>query len=202
VCNACPAGPSTQAAGAPPCRPVTELSSTELTIRREALRAEPRAVNRGALARAALRACRPRQWAKNTLLLAAPAAGGALGDPAVGLAVAGAVVAFCMLASATYLLNDVRDVEQDRAHHHKQARPIASGALSVRAALALAALLAVGGLGLAFAVRPALLGVGCGYLAPGSRWPPSSPRSSCWSWGGRSWPCACDVGGGAGRARL
>jgi decaprenyl-phosphate phosphoribosyltransferase len=150
--------------GHAPLPAVTELSSTELSIPHEASRAEPRAARRAALARAALRACRPRQWSKNVLVLAAPAAGGALSSVTVGLEVAGAIVAFCMLASSTYLLNDVRDIEQDRAHHRKRTRPIASGALPVRVALALAALLALGGLGIALAVRPLLAGVGCGYL--------------------------------------
>ena len=61
-----------------------------------------------------------------------------------------------MLSSATYLLNDVRDREQDRAHPRKRLRPIASGALPVRAGLALAVALAVGGLALAAAIRPAV----------------------------------------------
>ena len=75
---------------------------------------------------------------KNALILAAPAAGGILGSFAVVAEVAGAVVAFCMLSSATYLLNDIRDIDQDRRHHRKRNRPIASGALPVRWALALA----------------------------------------------------------------
>ena len=97
--------------------------------------ASPR--ERGRLLPAALlRACRPRQWSKNLLVLAAPAAGGRDRSAAVAAQVAGAFVAFCMLSSATYLLNDVRDLEQDRPHPRKRLRPIASGELSpVRAAL-------------------------------------------------------------------
>jgi len=111
-----------------------------------------------------LRACRPRQWTKNGLLLAAPLAGGVLARPNDAVAAAGAIVAFCMLSSATYLLNDVRDVESDRRHHRKRLRPIAAGTLSIRTALASALVLAGGGLALAAAVRPVCALVGCGYL--------------------------------------
>jgi decaprenyl-phosphate phosphoribosyltransferase len=112
-----------------------------------------------------LRACRPRQWAKNLLLLAAPSAAGVIGEGHVLVRVGGAFVAFCMLASATYLLNDVRDRDQDRRHPRKRTRPVAAGEISPAAALALAGGLAVAGIGLAAAVRPELAAVACGYLA-------------------------------------
>lgn len=90
---------------------------------------------RGAVAPALLRACRPRQWPKNLLALAAPAAAGALSEPSAWF-VCGAVVAlFCLAASGTYLLNDVRDAESDRAHERKRLRPVASGALPMPTAL-------------------------------------------------------------------
>jgi len=109
-------------------------------------------------------ACRPRQWTKNALLLAAPAAAGVITRVTVLGHVAVAIVAFCMLSSATYLLNDVRDRAHDRNHARKRHRPISSGELSPRAALTIAAGLAATGLGLAAAVRIELAAVGCGYL--------------------------------------
>jgi decaprenyl-phosphate phosphoribosyltransferase len=112
-----------------------------------------------------LAACRPRQWSKNVLLLAAPAAGGVIAVTSVDIRLVGAIVAFCLLSSATYLLNDVRDLDQDRLHPRKRLRPIASGELSPRSALVIAALLGLGGLAIAAAVRPELVIVGCGYLA-------------------------------------
>lgn len=112
-----------------------------------------------------MRAARPRQWSKNALVLAAPCAAGAITRSAVALSVALAATVFCMLSSATYLLNDVRDVEQDRLHPRKRLRPVAAGDLSKRAALSCGAALAVTGLVLAFAVAPLLALVGCGYLA-------------------------------------
>jgi decaprenyl-phosphate phosphoribosyltransferase len=112
-----------------------------------------------------LRACRPRQWSKNLLVLAAPAAAGVIDRPLVAAQAAGALVVMCLLSSATYLLNDVRDVEQDRLHPHKRSRPVAAGEMPPRAALLAAAALALTGLGLATAITPGLGAVGCCYLA-------------------------------------
>ncbi|HWX95486.1 MAG TPA: decaprenyl-phosphate phosphoribosyltransferase [Solirubrobacteraceae bacterium] len=112
-----------------------------------------------------IRACRPRQWSKNLLVLAAPLAAGAIGWPGVAVKVAGAFVVLCMLSSATYLVNDVRDREQDRIHPRKRTRPIAAGELTVRAAIAAGLALAVAGLALAAVITPGLAAVGAGYLA-------------------------------------
>ena len=74
-----------------------------------------------------LRAARPRQWAKNLLVFAAPAAAGVI-DEAEPLADASiAFAAFCLAASGTYLLNDVADREADARHPTKRYRPIAAG---------------------------------------------------------------------------
>ncbi len=114
---------------------------------------------------ALIRACRPRQWVKNVLVVAAPGAAGILTHPDVAGKVLLAFACFCMLASSTYLLNDVHDLAEDRHNPRRRERPIASGELSVRAAVAAALAFAIGGLALAAAVRPALAGVGAGYLA-------------------------------------
>jgi decaprenyl-phosphate phosphoribosyltransferase len=113
---------------------------------------------------AVVRACRPRQWIKNSLVVIAPAAAGVLSHGHTALAVLGAFVTFCLLSSSTYLLNDVRDLESDRLHRRKRLRPIAAGELSPGRALRLAALLAALGLALALAVRPMLALVGVTYL--------------------------------------
>jgi decaprenyl-phosphate phosphoribosyltransferase len=77
----------------------------------------------------------------------------------------GAFVVLCLLSSATYLLNDVRDLEQDRLHPRKRRRPLAAGELSVRAALYAAAVLALLGMVAATAITPGLGIVALGYLA-------------------------------------
>jgi decaprenyl-phosphate phosphoribosyltransferase len=116
-------------------------------------------------ARVLLRASRPRQWTKNLLVLAAPGAAGLIDRPAVAARVAGAFVVMCLLSSATYLVNDVRDREQDRLHPRKRTRPVAAGEISPRAAVRAAALMALVGVALAIAIDPKLGAVGCGYLA-------------------------------------
>jgi decaprenyl-phosphate phosphoribosyltransferase len=113
---------------------------------------------------ALLRACRPRQWVKNVLVLAAPGAAGILARPDVAGEVALTFVSFCMLSSATYLLNDVHDRREDREHPRRSSRPVASGELPVAVAVAAAFALAAAGLGFAAAVRPAVAGVGLAYL--------------------------------------
>jgi decaprenyl-phosphate phosphoribosyltransferase len=116
-------------------------------------------------ARVLLRACRPRQWSKNLLVLAAPCAAGVIDRPLLAVRVVGAFLVLCLLSSATYLVNDVRDREQDRRHLHKRSRPVAAGELSPRAALLVAAALALVGVVAATAITPGLGVVACGYLA-------------------------------------
>jgi decaprenyl-phosphate phosphoribosyltransferase len=95
-----------------------------------------------------VRAIRPRQWVKNVLVLAAPMAAGRIGEPDVLFAAAIAFMAFSLAASGVYLVNDVRDVAADRAHPTKRNRPIASGLVSPRVAIAVAVLLFAGALAL------------------------------------------------------
>ncbi|MBI1378501.1 MAG: decaprenyl-phosphate phosphoribosyltransferase [Frankiales bacterium] len=103
-------------------------------------------------------ALRPRQWVKNLLVYAVPLAAGKLGDRDVVADTTVAFLCFCAVASATYLLNDVRDVEADRAHPRKRLRPIAAGELSSRAAVVWAVLLAGAGLlGAALSTYPGFL---------------------------------------------
>jgi 4-hydroxybenzoate polyprenyltransferase len=86
---------------------------------------------------------RPRQWTKNLLLFAGVLFSQQAGHSELLLRAAAGFVAFSLLAGAVYLLNDLRDIEQDRMHPKKRLRPIASGRLSVRAAWAAAAVLLV-----------------------------------------------------------
>ena len=101
---------------------------------------------------ATVRAVRPRQWVKNLLVLAAPLAAGRLFEPAVIKGTALAFVAFCLISAAVYLVNDVRDVAEDRQHPTKRFRPIAAGELKPATALVLAAVLGACGLALGFVV--------------------------------------------------
>src|SRR3954469_8825453 len=103
-------------------------------------------------ARAALVALRPRQWLKNLLVFAGLVFAAKLGDAGRCLEALAAFAAYCAISSAAYLVNDLRDREDDRRHPVKRARPIARGELSPRAALVLAAGLAAGTLALAGAL--------------------------------------------------
>lgn len=102
---------------------------------------------------------------KNVLVLAAPGAAGVLFHADIAGKLALTFAAFCMLSSATYLLNDVHDRDEDRRNVRRAGRPIASGELPVGLAVAAAVVLALGGLAVMAIVRPALAGVGLGYLA-------------------------------------
>lgn len=88
-------------------------------------------------ASAILRLLRPHQWSKNALLaiplLASHGAGGADALPHLLLG----IVAFCLCASSMYVLNDLLDIEADRAHPRKCRRPLASGEVTVRTAIVL-----------------------------------------------------------------
>ncbi|MER5179505.1 decaprenyl-phosphate phosphoribosyltransferase [Streptomyces sp. NPDC002896] len=94
------------------------------------------------LALGLLRTARPRQWVKNVLVVAAPAAAGDLFSPAAFLQLATVFVLFTAAASAVYLINDARDAEADRAHPVKCRRPVAAGHVPVPVAYAVGSILA------------------------------------------------------------
>lgn len=96
---------------------------------------QPRRAPPRGRAAAFLRLARPRQWPKNVLVFAAPAAAGALFVPAVLAQAALAALAFCLAASATYYLNDSIDADSDRRHERKRLRPVAAGLVTPRAAV-------------------------------------------------------------------
>jgi decaprenyl-phosphate phosphoribosyltransferase len=146
-----------------PAAPATAATAavTSNGTARPAVELRPR---RGRL-HAALVTMRPRQWLKNVLVIAAAGAAGALGHDDVPVRVGLAFVAFCLIASGVYAINDVRDAAEDRTHPRKRHRPVAAGELEPRAALVLGAGLIACGLMLCLAIRPLLLAVGAGYVA-------------------------------------
>ncbi|MEP9417361.1 decaprenyl-phosphate phosphoribosyltransferase [Gordonia sp. VNQ95] len=97
-----------------------------------------------------IKAVRPRQWVKNVLVLAAPLAAGNITDSTVLWRAGIAFIAFCMVASCIYLVNDSMDVESDRNHPTKRFRPIAAGVVPVPLAYTLAVILGAGSLAVAF----------------------------------------------------
>ena len=97
-----------------------------------------------------LRALRPHQWTKNGAVFVGVVFARALFEREVMVPVALVFAAFCAAASAIYLVNDVRDREEDARHPVKCRRPIASGAVSVPTAWATAVVLTVLAYALAF----------------------------------------------------
>ncbi|CAN5499117.1 decaprenyl-phosphate phosphoribosyltransferase [soil metagenome] len=93
-----------------------------------------------------IRAMRPLQWSKNLLVFAALIFTRGVFDPDPLMRSIGAFVVFCSISSGIYLVNDVRDMTQDRLHPVKRFRPIAAGDLAPRVAVFTAAVLILAGL--------------------------------------------------------
>ncbi len=116
--------------------------------------------------KALIRTMRPRQWVKNAVIFAALVFDRQLrldNLPAVLRTFAGFVI-FCVLSGVVYIINDIADVEADRQHPDKRNRPIASGALPVRVALAAAIGLIVILFPLAYLLSPAFALVALAYF--------------------------------------
>ncbi len=114
---------------------------------------------------ALLKTLRPHQWVKNLFVAAALVFSRHLTDVEFVLRTGVAVLAFCLLSGAVYAFNDVRDAEADRAHPTKRNRPIASGALSERAAMTASITLAVVALGGCLVLSWKLAAIAALYLA-------------------------------------
>ncbi|MGB2756653.1 MAG: decaprenyl-phosphate phosphoribosyltransferase [Acidimicrobiia bacterium] len=115
--------------------------------------------------RAVLRTARPKQWAKNVLVFAAPAAAGVIRDGHVLKQASITFLVFCLTASGLYFLNDAADVHADRAHPTKRLRPMAAGVMSIGTGVAIGLVLMVSGLALSVAVNWDLTGVIAIYIA-------------------------------------
>jgi decaprenyl-phosphate phosphoribosyltransferase len=107
---------------------------------------------------------RPKQWAKNVLVLAAPGAAGVLDNGDHLWRAALTFVAFCMVSSGTYYWNDILDHDNDRHHPVKRFRPIASGQIPLGIARAVGTVLLVGGIALSAVPRPATALVATTYV--------------------------------------
>jgi 4-hydroxybenzoate polyprenyltransferase len=83
-----------------------------------------------------MRALRPTQWIKNGVVFAGLVFGGKLLDPLAFAQATLAFVLFCIISSGFYLINDVVDRQADQRHPLKRLRPVASGEIATRRALA------------------------------------------------------------------
>lgn len=151
--------------------PVWEVADSALTVgARPALRARVEALHPDAIHLspptgiflAALRAMRPHQWLKN-LLVFLPMIAGHVFTLETFLQGVLAFLAFGLVASSVYLLNDLLDLSADRAHPRKRMRPLASGALPLIRGMAMVPVLLACGMALAVALGPMFLLVLAGY---------------------------------------
>lgn len=108
---------------------------------------------------------RPAQWVKNLFVLAPLVFAERLLDPVAVRTALTTFAAFCLASSAVYLLNDVRDREEDRRHPRKRHRPVASGALPVGLALTASGTLGLAAFAALIPAGPPTMGLLAGYLA-------------------------------------
>jgi 4-hydroxybenzoate polyprenyltransferase len=112
-----------------------------------------------------MKAFRVHQWSKNVLMFVPLLVGHAYTDPVkVALAFTGFLL-FCVMASATYMINDIADLQADRMHHSKRRRPFASGQLPVAFGLVAAPLLIAGALTAGYLLSPPFAVGMLAYLA-------------------------------------
>jgi decaprenyl-phosphate phosphoribosyltransferase len=118
-----------------------------------------------AQARGLIKLARPKQWVKNGFVLAPLIFSGEfLSGTAIHHAFL-AVVLFCIASSATYVINDIHDIERDRRHPTKsRTRPLAAGTVPVSAAFVLLAVLYTA-LAWGWFVAPTVIYVILGYMA-------------------------------------
>lgn len=102
--------------------------------------------------RSALKLLRPEQWTKNLLVFAGLVFAVELDDGLAWLRTCAAFAAYCAASSAAYVMNDLRDVDHDRAHPVKRNRPLARGDVSTSGATTFAVVLTLG----AFAIVASL----------------------------------------------
>lgn len=104
-------------------------------------------------------ALRPKQWIKNLFVLIPLVFGKQLFSTPANAHAFYALMLFCMMASAVYLINDIYDQKQDREHRLKKLRPVASGKLSIPTACGAALILAGVSLMLSWKILPLLTGI-------------------------------------------
>jgi 4-hydroxybenzoate polyprenyltransferase len=121
--------------------------------------------DRGSTLRALVETLRPQQWVKNGFIFAALIFSQSLTRWDRCRQVILAALVFCLVSSATYVLNDILDASEDRHHPTKKLRPIASGRISASKAALIGAIL--GGIGLiaAWRLSTSFFGIVVAYLA-------------------------------------
>ena len=104
-----------------------------------------------------LKLLRPKDWAKNLFLFIPLFFSGELFNWNVYPQLLLGFIAFCCIASSIYIINDYRDIEDDKKHPDKSKRPLASGAVSQKAAIVICLVLILLGFGIAYFIKEKFL---------------------------------------------
>jgi 4-hydroxybenzoate polyprenyltransferase len=129
------------------------ITSEQPTVPAEPTPPDDPVVPRRSPLRAAIKTGRPKEWIKNVFVFAGLLFSGQFNDLDAVAAATVTFIAFCLISSAGYFLNDLIDVELDRKHPKKRFRPLAAGELSEAAAKVIAPVIAVVGVGIGFLVN-------------------------------------------------
>lgn len=100
---------------------------------------------------------RPKDWAKNLFLLVPVFFAGQIFETQTLLEILGGFVCFSLVASSIYIINDYRDIEEDKIHPEKRTRPLASGSVSKTAAILICVVFLITGFGMAWFIRDKFL---------------------------------------------
>lgn len=114
---------------------------------------------------AIIKTMRPRQWTKNVLVLAGLIFSRSVLNPVLVYKAIAAFFAFCLLSSAVYIINDLKDIASDRNHPTKRFRPLASGQLKPSIAVAAAVILIISAFALSLFLGKTFTFVGLIYFA-------------------------------------
>src|SRR4029077_19353807 len=131
------------------------ITSEQTTVPADAGGADPAepVVPRRSPLRAAIKTGRPKEWIKNVFVFAGLLFSGKFNQSHDVLEAFVTFVAFCLISSAGYFVNDLIDVELDRKHPKKRFRPLAAGELAESTAKAIAPALALVAIAIAFTVN-------------------------------------------------
>lgn len=119
----------------------------------------------GKIAFSILKLIRPRQWIKNFALFAAITFAGQLFNFPLFQKVTLSFICFCLLSSATYIVNDLFDIQKDKLHPFKKFRPLAHGDVPIFLALIIAAIFTVLGVMLSLTITPGFFILTLVYLS-------------------------------------
>jgi 4-hydroxybenzoate polyprenyltransferase len=111
-----------------------------------------------------IRLLRPAQWIKNGVVLAGLIFSGQAHDPELRMKAILAFIAFCLISSSVYALNDIIDVGRDRLHPLKKNRPLASGKIPVSWAAVISLFFGLAGLAISISISWELLLVSISYV--------------------------------------